>query len=80
MPQNAYSGLGQDTVGPACYEPNDKKVKTKTKIADFTTNKIKRKVFEPLPTADNFMPGKDNPGPGAYDQNLVLNEKKNFNT
>jgi hypothetical protein len=67
-------------VGPACYEPDDKKVRQKTKITDFTTNKIKRKVFEPLPTADNFMPGKEVPGPGAYDFNTSVYDKKNFNT
>jgi hypothetical protein len=67
-------------VGPACYNPKDNSVKQKTKIADFTSTKIQRKVFEPTLLRDNDQPSKDNPGPGAYEYNTrVLHDKKNFN-
>lgn len=36
---NAYSGLGQDTVGPACYNPKESSVKEKHRVADFISNK-----------------------------------------
>ena len=28
-PTNAYSGLGDDTVGPACYNPKEENIKAK---------------------------------------------------
>ena len=59
-----YSGLGQDTVGPALYDPKEELVKHKSKKADFNTTKIARKVFEPNITKENNLPSRDNPGPG----------------
>jgi phosphoserine aminotransferase len=57
--QNAYSGLGNDTVGPAGYNPKEDKIRSKQRIADFTSNKISRKVFEPTSFIDNTLPSKD---------------------
>ena len=34
-PQNAYSGLGVDTVGPACYDPKADNVKLKSRTTNF---------------------------------------------
>jgi len=50
---NAYSGLGVDTVGPACYDTNVQPLKGKPKVADFATSKLKRKVFEQDLTREN---------------------------
>ena len=74
--QIAYSGLGQDTVGPACYNPKEKSVKTRHRIPDFTSCKIPRKVFEPNKTRENDLPSKENPGPGQYD---IGNNMSQFN-
>lgn len=51
-------------MGPACYNPKEENVKLKHRIADFTTTKIPRKVFEPNKTRENDLPAKENPGPG----------------
>jgi len=63
---NGYSGLGNDTVGPACYNSNDFKVRKRLMTADFISSKQPRKVFEPRKTVDNDMPSKENPAPGQY--------------
>ena len=64
VPQNAYSGLGQDTVGPACYTLKESHVKKRQRTADFVSSKIPRKVFEPDRTRENNLPAKENPAPG----------------
>jgi hypothetical protein len=79
IPQNAYSGLGQDTVGPACYNPRENMVKQKISKADFVSSRITRKVFEPNKTRENNLPSKENPGPGHYDAAIIVGDKKNFN-
>ena len=53
-----------DTVGPACYNPNEIHIKQKQRKADFISSKISRKVFEPTKAIDNNLPCKENPGPG----------------
>ena len=78
IPQNAYSGLGQDTVGPACYNLKENHVKKRQRTADFITSKIPRKVFEPDKTRENNLPAKENPAPGHYEI-IGVNDKKNFN-
>ena len=45
---NAYSGLGQDTVGPALYNPNQDAQRAAARDSDFATSKTKRKIFEPV--------------------------------
>ncbi len=78
IPAQAYSGLGQDTVGPAAYNPKADQVKMRHTNPDFASSKIKRKIFEPNKTRENNLPSKENPGPGQYDfQNP--GDKKNFN-
>ena len=79
IPQNAYTGLGMDTVGPGCYDPNEDQVRQKVRKADFVSAKIPRKVFEPIKSRDNNLPSKENPGPGQYDSQIP-NEKKDFNS
>lgn len=64
IPTTAYSGLGQDTVGPAGYNPKEDPVKFRQHNADFVSSKIQRKIFEPNRTRDNNLPSKENPGPG----------------
>lgn len=44
---NAYTGLGQDTVGPALYNPNPDAQKIVPRDTDFATSKTKRTIFEP---------------------------------
>ena len=51
-------------MGPACYNPKEQSVKNRNRIADFTTSKIPRKVFEANKTRENDLPSKENPGPG----------------
>jgi len=49
------------------------------RIADFTSTKVNRKIFEPSKAIENELPPKENPGPGQYDY-MNINEKKNFNS
>ena len=77
MPMQGYSGLGQDTPGPAGYDPRDMFVKANGVRADFTTSKIKRQVFEPNRTRENSLPAKENPGPGEYE--FQMRKMKEFN-
>ena len=44
--QNAYTGNGQDTVGPAVYNPNMGSIKGRAPIGDFIASKQQRKLFE----------------------------------
>ena len=67
LPAQAYTGLGQDTVGPAGYNPKADPVKQRGKNTDFMSSKITRKLFEPNRTKENNLPAKENPGPGQYD-------------
>jgi hypothetical protein len=50
---NAYSGLGQDTVGPALYNPNLDSVKEVSRDPNFAASKTKRKLFEPKNEREN---------------------------
>jgi hypothetical protein len=80
VPQTAYSGLGQDTVGPAAYNPKSEQVRTRMMKTDFVSSKIQRKVFEPNRMRENNMPSKENPGPGHYEEvNPAAEDRKNFN-
>ena len=66
---NMYTGRGQDTVGPALYNPNMHAAKRRAPIGDFQTSKDQRKVFEPTIDIENKQfPPRENPGPGSYDQ------------
>lgn len=78
VPQTAYTGLGNDTVGPALYNPKEGQTKQRDHKADFVSSKVTRKLFEPNKLRENTLPSKDNPGPGQYDQ-VDKDEKKNFN-
>lgn len=64
---NAYSGLCQDTVGPALYNPNWNASKEVAPKNDFASSKTERHLFEPVNKKENTMTAKDNPGPGKYD-------------
>jgi hypothetical protein len=46
MAANAYTGLKQDTVGPALYDPNPDAQRILARDSDFGTSKTKRKIFE----------------------------------
>jgi hypothetical protein len=64
---DAYSGVKQDTVGPALYNPKlDIQKHTAPKV-DFVASKSRRTVFEQENRRENILPAKDNPGPGKYD-------------
>jgi hypothetical protein len=76
---NFYTGLGQDTVGPALYDASEKMIRQKTKYADFNSTKVQRNVFEPNITRDNNLPSRENPGPGQYDS-LSPNLKRQFHS
>jgi hypothetical protein len=78
MPSQAYTGLGQDTVGPAGYNPKADQVKQRSANPDFMSSKIQRKLFEPHKMKGNNLPAKENPGPGQYDFQDP-GDKKNFN-
>jgi hypothetical protein len=64
---NAYTGLGQDTVGPALYNPNQDAHKYEAAINDFASSKDQRKLFEPVNRQENVLCERANPGPGKYD-------------
>lgn len=64
VPQTAYTGLKEDTVGPALYNPKESQTKQRDLKADFVSSKVTRKIFEPNKLRENKMPSKDNPGPG----------------
>ena len=75
-----YTGRGDDTVGPALYNPNPELSKKRAPIGDFQTSKETRKVFEPTIHIENkSCPPRDNPGPGAYDSKSTVANKKTFN-
>lgn len=53
MAANAYTGLKQDTVGPAVYDPNPDASKITSKDTNFGLSKTKRKIFEYVNEKDN---------------------------
>mmetsp|Transcript_9990 Transcript_9990/g.15113 ORF Transcript_9990/g.15113 Transcript_9990/m.15113 type:complete len:199 (+) Transcript_9990:258-854(+) len=67
LAQTSYTGRGQDTVGPAAYNPKIPTVKQNAPEFDFATSKIDRKIFEQHNMAHNNMCWAKNPGPGVYD-------------
>ena len=77
--QNAYSGLGQDTVGPALYNPNQDASKHVAEKNDFASSKTARKLFEPENKRENVLCSRENPGPGKY-ENARVDSPKNFNS
>lgn len=44
---NAYTGLGQDTVGPALYDPTQDASKPVAPVKNFAKGVAKRALFEP---------------------------------
>lgn len=79
MAQHAYTSLGQDTVGPALYNPNQDAHKRVAPINDFASSKTNRKLFEPENKRENVLCSRENPGPGKYDDKTVVTPK-NFNS
>ena len=66
----AYTGLGQDTVGPALYNPKQDAHKTVAPENNFYASKGKRSLFDPVNRAENEFPPREIPGPGKYDPQL----------
>ncbi len=64
---DAYSGIGQDKVGPALYNPNIGAQKVIAREHNFVASRSKRTVFEQENKIENTLPNKNNPGPGKYD-------------
>jgi hypothetical protein len=63
----SYSGLGQDTVGPACYDPKYEVVYSKRgSFIDIGRSQVQRKIFEHNKSIENTLPDQSNPGPGYY--------------
>ena len=78
---NMYTGRGQDTVGPALYNPNQHAHKKRAPVGDFQTSKQTRKVFEPTIDIENKQfPPRENPGPGSYDGQEVAKTKATFHS
>lgn len=75
---DAYSGLKNDTVGPALYNPKPEIQKHTAPKFDFVASKSKRAVFEQENRRENILTAKDNPGPGKYDP-TELESHKLFN-
>lgn len=74
LAQTSYTGRGNDTVGPAGYNP--KKKTGRAPEFDFTQSKVERKLWEHQNVKHNTMTSPSNPGPGTYDFSML--EKKNF--
>ena len=55
-------------------------MKNKNRITDFNSQKAARKVFEPTKYRENNLPSKENPGPGQYENIIMVGDKKNFNS
>jgi hypothetical protein len=75
----AYTGLGQDTVGPALYNPKQDAHKTVAPENNFYASKGKRSLFDPVNRAENEFPPREIPGPGKYDPLEPANNKQ-FNS
>jgi len=67
MAADAYTGLKQDTVGPALYNPNPDASKIISKNTNFGNSKTKRKIFEYNNVRENTQPPTNIPGPGKYE-------------
>ena len=74
----AYSGLNQDTVGPALYNPIQDAQKFVAPIHDFVVSKTERHLWEPQNKAENTFVPRDIPGPGKYDRQDP-EKMRNFN-
>jgi len=66
-PADVYAGDRHESVAPNFYRPRlDMTRSQSTSNIRFSRSTEKRGIFEARPTADNFMPDKSLPGPGAY--------------
>jgi len=78
--QNSYTGKPADRVGPNVYTPDHILVKKTELNTDFGTSNVNRKLWEPVNTKHNTFTSRENPGPGAYDENEIhVVKKKQFN-
>jgi len=71
LAQTAYTGRGQDTVGPAAYNPKADLTLKNFGETDFAVSKTQRKPFDPSEAL------KAMPGPGTHD--FVMIDKKTHN-
>jgi hypothetical protein len=76
MAPAAYTSLGQDTVGPALYNPNQDAHKAVAPVNNFAASKAKRILFEPENKRENVLPPRDIPGPGKYEPGLPVHKKQ----
>jgi hypothetical protein len=63
----SYSGNGQDTVGPALYNPKVDITREASREPNFVASKTKRTLFDGQQ--------RDQPGPGKYDPVLPVDNK-----
>lgn len=62
-----FSGIGNDTVGPAMYNPQLDSVRPFRGFTNFGRSSSARRTFEPSISIENPYPSRDNPGPGYYE-------------
>ncbi|KAJ0401561.1 hypothetical protein ATCC90586_002869 [Pythium insidiosum] len=65
QPTAIYSGIGQDTVGPAAYNSHAQIWNDKKNVAPSIKSTVKREVWQ------EYTPRKELPGPGQYDSDAT---------
>ena len=78
--QNSYTGRPDCRVGPNVYTPQHDLVKKSDLTNDFGSSSVNRRLWEPVNKKENPFTSRENPGPGAYDENESnAVRKKQFN-